>query len=397
MSNGMSACAQGARGNDQFVTPLGKNNKWSLTPFILLRRISRACSGGRIGYVHRLILAFGNRLFGRCGMAYLHRLIFLLLIALPLKSVASYTLTWAFGYPQVNAYPDPSSCVSAGRTLAAQQLARGLADYEQSIIDQGGVPAYNYSNINNWTYCGVIDGWNEPTKYFFSVHYNNTWNVAPGKPPNPACVWINPEWTSFGFKYGWWEHYGFQCEGTPSCSSGQTLSSDGMTCQGGCTTPEISVNGTCVNPTATKEMGGDNCPMLKSNPINVGNGNKYQVETDYTGIGIFPLGFQRYYNSSADVINTRLGHHWRSNFDRSIVVSSDPTVLMIYGHDGKGFAFRQSGGVWAADDDIVGRLEQIAGGWRFTNSQDEVETYDAAGKLSSIASPSGLKLNLAYD
>ncbi|HWR77546.1 MAG TPA: DUF6531 domain-containing protein [Thiobacillus sp.] len=34
MSSGMRSCAQGARGNDQLVTPLEKNNKWSLTPFI---------------------------------------------------------------------------------------------------------------------------------------------------------------------------------------------------------------------------------------------------------------------------------------------------------------------------------------------------------------------------
>lgn len=34
MSNGKSACAQGARENNQLVTPLEKSNKWSLTPFI---------------------------------------------------------------------------------------------------------------------------------------------------------------------------------------------------------------------------------------------------------------------------------------------------------------------------------------------------------------------------
>lgn len=66
---------------------------------------------------------------------------------------------------------------------------------------------------------------------------------------------------------------------------------------------------------------------------------------------------------------------------------------MMYRPDGKGFAWRQA----VADGDIIGRPEQIPGGWRYTNQNDEVETYDTAGKLTTISSPSGLKFILAYD
>lgn len=137
--------------------------------------------------------------------------------------------------------------------------------------------------------------------------------------------------------------------------------------------------------------------MQKLNPIHVGTGNKYQVETDYSGVGISPLGFQRYYNSTAAVKSARLGKNWRGTFDRAIAFAVDPTYVTLYRPDGKAFDFHQSGGTWSPDADIVGRLEQITGGWRYTHSQDEIETYDAAGKLVALANRNGTELTLAYD
>ena len=40
----------------------------------------------------------------------------------------------------------------------------------------------------------------------------------------------------------------------------------------------------------------EQCPKV-GNPVNIGTGNKYQVEEDYAGSGSTPLRFIRYYNN----------------------------------------------------------------------------------------------------
>ncbi len=138
------------------------------------------------------------------------------------------------------------------------------------------------------------------------------------------------------------------------------------------------------------------------NPIYPGSANKVQVETDYVGNGAFPLKFERVYNSAIwgnPVSEARLGSNWWHSYYRKLVLGPTPADILFVGAnrpDGRVFSFKKTGPVFVADPDVVGRLEQIPGGWRFTNEGDEVETYDSNGKLLSISNRAGLSHALTY-
>jgi YD repeat-containing protein len=80
-----------------------------------------------------------------------------------------------------------------------------------------------------------------------------------------------------------------------------------------------------------------------------------------------------------------------------------PTVY-AYRPDGKTLYFKQVNGQFVADADVADRLVQLVDGsgnitgWKYTNAaNDEVETYNASGTLTSLTSRSGLTQTLAYN
>lgn len=157
-----------------------------------------------------------------------------------------------------------------------------------------------------------------------------------------------------------------------------------------------------------------------TNPINSGTGNKFQYEVDYIGAGQYPLQMGRMYNSTGIPFLSSLGMNWQIAYDRSIVTNSNGTSLItatVKRADGKQYYFNQAIGTatpplttttWTPDADVVGSLVQIfapvvppatvgaAAGWRYTNENDEVETYDVAGKLLSLTNKAGLVQTLSY-
>lgn len=137
--------------------------------------------------------------------------------------------------------------------------------------------------------------------------------------------------------------------------------------------------------------GGQSC---QANPINTAVGNKIQVETDYLGSGPFPLQFVRTYNSKLGVRGS-LDASWRHSYDRALQpIGSDR--VMVTRPNGQSYAFRLSGSVWAPDSDIYDRLIQTASGWELKTPEDILETYDASGKLLSIANRAGLIQTMGY-
>jgi YD repeat-containing protein len=77
-------------------------------------------------------------------------------------------------------------------------------------------------------------------------------------------------------------------------------------------------------------------------------------------------------------------------------------LVTIRRPDGKEYNFSQSVGVWIPDADVPDRLEELKDsasiriGWRYTTADNSIETYDASGKLTSIADRSGLAQTLTY-
>ena len=139
------------------------------------------------------------------------------------------------------------------------------------------------------------------------------------------------------------------------------------------------------------------------NPIVVQTGNKWQDEVDYRA---GDLSFVRSYNSQG-VFTPRgvtpafpLGPVWVHNYDRRLYtyVGLATTLAGIVRADGTTRYFRlQSNGSWLARSDDPDRLSgSSTSGWTYTNANDEVETYDVGGKLTSLRLRSGVVLSLSY-
>ena len=192
--------------------------------------------------------------------------------------------------------------------------------------------------------------------------------------------------------------------------------------------PEICVSGGAA-PAPGKNAGPPpNCG--EGNPINPGSSNKFQRETDYGKNGASPLTFERFYNTNG-VLNPpvcqngpgdwyRPGQYWISNCQISNSIgplymlatwthtySSNLRVQRSFVYaarsPGQTVTFTLLGGVWTAEDDTVDKLVQLtdtAGnttGWRYTSADDDVELYNATGKLLSITHRNGLTQTLVYD
>lgn len=140
--------------------------------------------------------------------------------------------------------------------------------------------------------------------------------------------------------------------------------------------------------------------------MNVGVGNKFQVELDYVGAGSYPLTLSRVYNSGGSAVIAHVGANWRLSLDRfvSVNVSGATSIASVQRSDGKVFTFSLVGELWTPDADVSDKLVLLtdAGGdptgWQFTvAATEEVETYDAQGRLVSISSRAGLTQTLSYD
>ena len=171
---------------------------------------------------------------------------------------------------------------------------------------------------------------------------------------------------------------------------------------------KLTITGDCVDecPNGEDERvchGAKNnglvCGNLVSNPINIGGGNKYQVQQVWSDV--WGLGLSLTYNSQ-DPKSGYFGRHWRSSWDKTIDEMSDGSIN-VYRSDGRVIKFTQSGGLWISDPDIQDKLIEIMGetgeqeGWEYrVASNNEVETYNMDGLLQSIRRLDGYELTLSY-
>lgn len=145
-----------------------------------------------------------------------------------------------------------------------------------------------------------------------------------------------------------------------------------------------------------------------SNPITSAGGNKRQVEADYVGSGIFPLRFERTYNSARTLLDTSplpLGVGWTHSYSGRLVAGtihgSAVDYIQAYRPNGSVQRFTYNGTHWVTDADLPERLTAVTNGLAlvsatYTRSDDSVETYDGAGKLVEITRLDGFKQALSY-
>ena len=153
------------------------------------------------------------------------------------------------------------------------------------------------------------------------------------------------------------------------------------------------------------DMGKNAGPPCKDecvgNPVHAATGNNYERETDYVGAGVFPLRFERYYNSILGVQSRRDGWRWKHTYERAVF--EDGTSAIVTRETGRAVYFEEVGGVWIADVDRPDTLERLVDGggqptgWRCVDENDFVEIYDNSGLILSITTRTGFAQTLAYD
>jgi YD repeat-containing protein len=80
----------------------------------------------------------------------------------------------------------------------------------------------------------------------------------------------------------------------------------------------------------------------------------------------------------------------------------NPSALTLVGYDvtrddGQLISFTLQGGSIVAPPSIGLKLQQTSSGYTLTDGSDNVETYDANGKLLSVTSPAGVVQTMTYD
>jgi RHS repeat-associated protein len=183
---------------------------------------------------------------------------------------------------------------------------------------------------------------------------------------------------------------------------------------GACTLrPDSGLNaGMCVAGVAN---GFGSTSANGTNPINPAwRGNKIQRETDYNGVGAFPLHFVRTYNSRAARVagltsgfDSAIAGTWTHTYQRALqrFAAADNTgnnsvqSAAVFRPDGKIVVFNPSGSDWVtAAPHVADTLtHQPDGTWRYLSAEDDTETYSAAGKLTAITNRAGLTQTLSYD
>lgn len=125
------------------------------------------------------------------------------------------------------------------------------------------------------------------------------------------------------------------------------------------------------------------------------------METDYTGTGQFPLQLIRVYNSRANGATGAFGANWTHPYEAVIRFINNAAIVQR--PDGKRIFFALAGGVWNADSDvpfILNQQKNASGttiGWTVVSPDNQLESYDASGKLLTITDQSGATQTLTYD
>ncbi|MNQ05464.1 RHS Repeat protein [compost metagenome] len=145
--------------------------------------------------------------------------------------------------------------------------------------------------------------------------------------------------------------------------------------------------GSCPVQSAQQVLASPATPsMEQGDPVNVSNGNSYQVEIDYPGQPGTQMRFARYYNSKTA--------NWTHSYSTKLKLS--PSKAMLINTDGRESLFTISGGIASASPKELGRLEQTASGWRYDNTYNEHLHFNTEGQLTRIDRANGSYETLTY-
>ncbi|MBL8523594.1 MAG: RHS repeat protein, partial [Betaproteobacteria bacterium] len=301
--------------------------------------------------------------------------------------------------------PPENACVqNGGRKLCVPGLVKGnwkyLYQYGSCQIGQGLVGAYYnldqpYGDENTATLEGVAYNAQQNLCNNPSVIDYGAW--ATPQAPLAACSSPSPSFFALTEDSNV-KKTTISCSPNPNVSF-QVYRYRPVQCPDGYFLGQSSLCEPIVPPKC------DDCKSRTNfgNPVNLSNGNKRQVETDYAS-PITSLKFVRTYSSLQDNASGRLGRKWTHNYDKRLLLTpGNANVVFAYRGDGSILTHWKESGVWKADGDINDRVTPIVGagnvitGWLVTvGGGDSVETYDATGTLLSINDRSGASITFSY-
>ena len=153
------------------------------------------------------------------------------------------------------------------------------------------------------------------------------------------------------------------------------------------------------DPALAKSNGPLQCPQpATSNPISLGNGNKWLVDLDVP-VQANGFGFTRTYNSNPATVSTVFGANWRMDYGQRLGYDVAANTVWAFRPDGKAIKHVLSGGIYAPDADIADRLyadTSNGGAYRLHLADQSIERYDTAGKLLSRQHKDGITQTLTY-
>jgi RHS repeat-associated protein len=137
-------------------------------------------------------------------------------------------------------------------------------------------------------------------------------------------------------------------------------------------------------------------PEVVADPINVTNGNTLRMEVDYAQTGLSPLEFTRAYNSLGSK-SSLMNNYWTTSYDRMVIPPTGNGPARLRRPDGQTVRFNLVGANYVPDPFFHGSLVKTGtGGWTYTDTAQTVETYNSAGKLTSISDLRGRTQTLTY-
>jgi RHS repeat-associated protein len=167
--------------------------------------------------------------------------------------------------------------------------------------------------------------------------------------------------------------------------------------------------GSLLPPKEYDNLGPPKCSeQCFGDPINAGNGNKFEHVDEFIGAGLFPLQLSWDYNSRQEgsyqhpkvmIFGKRRSHY----YGRSVVAisSSQGSVAFVARPDGNAIRFENAGTGWVGPNNRMERLIELLDngvrtGWRLENAEGGYETYNATGLLVTLTSVAGQSQSLIY-
>ncbi len=141
------------------------------------------------------------------------------------------------------------------------------------------------------------------------------------------------------------------------------------------------------------------CGELSGNPVVLSTGNKVEPELDFSTGGEMGLYLQRTYNAYWGARGL-FGNYWLSNFDYTLVPSSDGRMLWAQRPDGRRIKYLLDDASGHYLEEKAGPIAYVIresdGSYQLHNEDNGIERYSAAGYILSLRNEQGVGWNFTY-